>query len=74
MISRTRTAVAGLTPDSPLTTRETVLIDTSARRATSAMVGRPGPVLRGQVRAPVRQRWHSPSLSGAERASSTMAG
>ena len=43
MISRTRTAVAGLTPVSPLTTRETVLIDTSARRATSAMVGRPGP-------------------------------
>ena len=28
-------------------------------------------VLRGQVGAPVRQRWHSPSLSGAERASST---
>src|SRR5436190_1126676 len=43
MISWTRAAVAGLTPGSPLTTRETVLIETSARRATSAIVGRSGP-------------------------------
>src|SRR4051812_12005769 len=43
MTRRTRSAVAGLTPDSSLTTRDTVLIDTAARRATSAIVGRPPP-------------------------------
>ncbi|GAA1890798.1 hypothetical protein GCM10009814_20440 [Lapillicoccus jejuensis] len=40
MIARTFEAVWGRTPGSSLTTRETVLIDTSARRATSAIVGR----------------------------------
>src|SRR4051812_25360972 len=43
MTRRTRAAVAELTPDSSLTTRDTVLIDTAARRATSAIVGRLGP-------------------------------
>ena len=48
MISRTRAVVAGLTPASPFTTRDTVLIDTSARRATSAIVGRLGPSSEGR--------------------------
>jgi len=43
----TREAVPELTPLSPLTTRETVLIETLARRATSAMVGRPVPSTTG---------------------------
>ncbi|GGO65327.1 hypothetical protein GCM10012289_16760 [Nonomuraea cavernae] len=39
MASRTRSAVAGLTPGSPFTTRETVLSATPAAEATSFIVG-----------------------------------
>ena len=41
MAACTPSAVSGRTPPSPFTTRETVLIDTLARRATSTMVARP---------------------------------
>ena len=44
--SWTRRPVSGVTPGSPLTTRETVLRPTPARVATSFMVGRPRPFRR----------------------------
>ncbi len=40
MASWTRRSVSGVTPGSPLTTRETVFRPTPARAATSFMVGR----------------------------------
>lgn len=40
MASMTRRSVSGVTPASPLTTRETVFSPTPARAATSFMVGR----------------------------------
>src|SRR5690625_7931511 len=43
MAACTLSAVSGRTPSSPFTTRETVLIDTLDRRATSTMVARPRP-------------------------------
>src|SRR5438105_1700192 len=44
---RTRSAVSAATPDSRLTTRDTVLRLTRARRATSTIVGRAAPRPRG---------------------------
>ena len=40
MASWTRRSVSGVTPGSPLTTRDTVLRPTPARAATSFIVGR----------------------------------
>jgi hypothetical protein len=41
MAARTRSAVSGVTPGSPLTTRDMVFSATPARDATSFIVGRP---------------------------------
>jgi hypothetical protein len=71
MISRTAPVVrGGLRPRvQPRETRLDRHLGTHG--ATSAIVGRLGSVLRGPVGPLVRQRWHSPHYSGAERTSST---